>query len=90
MARLVLSVLFPVIKYPKTISIEKLTKRNQKTNQLFLFLPERLPENLISISQANIRNGNPSSIAISDNLERISEEMMGVRNVLISTCPHIP
>jgi hypothetical protein len=54
-------------------------------NQLFLFLPERLSENLISISQAKTRNGKPSSIAKSDNLERMSDEISGARNDLITT-----
>jgi hypothetical protein len=78
------------MKYPTTIIIEKFNNRNNKTNQLLLFLPEIPNENCISIIQAKTRNGNPSSIAISENLARSSDEMYIERNTLITTCPHIP
>jgi len=70
--------------------MEKLRRRNQKTNQFFLFLPERLPESLMSISHAKTRNGRPRSIAMSDNLERVPGAKKDVRKALIITCPHIP
>jgi hypothetical protein len=62
-------------KYPRIIIIEKFIMRNHKTNQLLLFLPDNSDENWISMSQAKTRNGNPSSIAISENLVSNSTEM---------------
>ena len=79
-----------VVKYINSMSIMKLIRRNQKTNRLFRFLPERSDENLISISQAKTINGKPMTIAISDNLERISGERRGARNDLTATWPQIP
>jgi hypothetical protein len=55
-------------RYPIIRIIEKLTRRNQKTNQLLFFLPEITSENCKSISQAKTRNGNPRSNVICENL----------------------
>jgi hypothetical protein len=76
--------------YPNNKRIEKFIKRNHKINHLLLFLPDRLPENLISINQAKTRNGNPKRMAIFEILVRISGEITSDRNILITTCPHIP
>jgi hypothetical protein len=78
------------MKYPTTKIIEKFTNRNHNTNQLLFFLPEIPKENCISISHAKTRNGNPSSIAIFENLERSSADMYVERKALITSCPHIP
>jgi hypothetical protein len=65
------------MKYPIIINNEKLIRRNQNINQLLFFLPDRPIDKRINISHANTRNGNPRSIAISDNLVKRSAEIYG-------------
>jgi hypothetical protein len=49
-----------------------------------VFLPEIPIENNISIIHAKIRKGNPSSIAISENLNISSAEIYGERKDFIT------
>ena len=60
------------------------------TSENILDNPEISKENLISMSQAKMRNGSPISIAKSESFESRSAEIYVERKALMTTCPHIP